>query len=283
MYYVLTALAAVMFGLQFFSNKAYQAAEGATPPKAVIFTFGTSLVTVLVMLIINKFTFEFTLFSFGVSVIYAAVCIFLTYFSINALSNVNMSMFSLFMMLGGMLLPFIFGIAVYNEKINLRKAAGLLIMCLTLFSKSNFKSGKKTFIYCILVFFLNGAAGIISKWHQSCENTVSSSSFMILKSLVSVIICIFLFAVYKIKHNRTALNRVSSVKSMSLYGLLNSLGNYFILISLKHIEASVQYPMITGGTIVVSSFISFVMHEKNSLSDIIAVVSVFISTVLIGI
>lgn len=282
MYYALIAIATVMFGMQFFFNKTYQAAEGTLPIKTFIFTFGVSVVTIIAMLIINQTGFEFTWFSLAAAIVYAVMGISLTYCSIAALSRVNMSMFSLFSMLGGMLLPFIFGIAFYGEELTVQKIIAVLVISGSLALVSNFKADKKTFAYCMLVFFLNGMAGVISKWHQSGENIVSSGGFMILKSIVTIAICIMAFIYFKIKGTSFKLQKKSSFGSMALYGTLNSVANFLILIALFHVDASVQYPMITGGTIVVSAIISLFMKEKLHFKNCIAVILALISTILIS-
>lgn len=282
MYYTLIAIATIMFGMQFFFSKAYQAAEGVKVSKAFVFALGFSVVTIITMLIINKFRIEFTWFSLLAATVYSVMGILLTYFSIAALSKVNMSMFSLFSMLGGMLLPFIFGILCYGESINFQKIIAVLIICVSLVLVSGFTSDKKSLAYCMAVFFLNGMAGVISKWHQSGTNIVSSSGFMMLKSFVALVICTGALIFLKAKGENFKLNRKSSLGCMTMYGLLNSVANFLILISLMHVDASVQYPMITGGTIVVSAIISLFLKEKLNKKNFISVILALAASILIS-
>ena len=49
---------------------------------------------------------------------------------------------------------------------------------------------------------------------------------------------------------------------MAGYGVLNKVGNFLLLISLAHIDASVQYPMVTGGVMIVSTLLSYFTPKK---------------------
>ena len=69
---------------------------------------------------------------------------------------------------------------------------------------------------------------------------------------------ILLFAVRKspIKLNAKA------VVSMAGNGILNRVANFLLLLSLAYLPASVQYPMITGGVMIVSTIIGYFTPNK---------------------
>lgn len=60
------------------------------------------------------------------------------------------------------------------------------------------------------------------------------------------------------------------------YGVLNKVGNFLLLIALAHLPASVQYPMVTGGTMIFSTILCCITPEKPSGRDIAAVTLSFI-------
>ena len=64
MYYGLVCLAVVMFGMQFFTTRGYQKEMGSSLFSALFNTFIGGLIGFPLMLIINKFTFEYTHFTF---------------------------------------------------------------------------------------------------------------------------------------------------------------------------------------------------------------------------
>ena len=56
-----------------------------------------------------------------------------------------------------------------------------------------------------------------------------------------------------------------------------------VLIALKHLQASVQYPIVTGGVMIMSLMISLLRKEKISYKNVISTAIAFLSTVLISI
>ena len=66
-----------------------------------------------------------------------------------------------------------------------------------------------------------------------------------------------------------------------LYAFISTIGTILIMISLEVLDASVQYPLITGGTMVFSALLCFVRREKLSARDIIAVIVATVSSVVV--
>ena len=63
---------------------------------------------------------------------------------------------------------------------------------------------------------------------------------------------------------------------------LNSFANLLLLIALLHLPTSVQYPIVTGGTIVFSTMIDKLRKEKLSVKEIAAAAVAFISSILMA-
>lgn len=281
MYYLLIMISTIMFGLQFFFNKRYQKKEGANIEKAILFALGTSTVTAIAMLAINRGRIEFTWFSFGLSMVSAIDGILYLYCSAKALSKVNLSLYSLFSMLGGMLLPFITGICFFGEELSVKKLICIAVIIIALMIGADLKSDRKAFRYCLFVFFLNGMTGVISKCHQSYpDRNISSSGFMLSNSLITIAICAILLLFSKRAGVRLN-DAKSAVKNIIGYGLMTGFANYFILIALLHVNASVQYPMITGGTIIVSTLISVLSKEKITYQNIASSLLALFATLLL--
>ncbi len=221
---------------------------------------------------------EFSLFSLLICTFSALSGILFTYASIKSFQTVNLSAYSVFSMLGGMLLPFVYGI-ICGESITLMKLLccgiiGISIL-LTINSDKDKKGGK---LWYLLVFVLNGMSGVFSKMHQVGADAVDSESFMILKSIVTVFVCGLILL---ITEKKFPLLRKKAVVYSSLFALFCGLGNLFTLISLTHLPASVQYPIITGGTMLFSLIISVFRKESITKKNVIATVLAFVSTILI--
>ena len=74
----------------------------------------------------------------------------------------------------------------------------------------------------------------------------------------------------------------AAVLFASGYGVFNGIGNLFLLISLVHLPASVQYPLVTGGVMLFSTLISALRKEKIEKKEYIAAVISFAASVLMA-
>ena len=278
MYYVLVIGAAVSFGLHFFFNKLYQRENGSSLRTAVIFALGTSLVCAAAMLCIQKFRVEFTPYSFFLSVLSAIILVLYTFCSIKAMEKINLSLYTMFGMLGGMILPFLVGIFGYGEELTAKKIISAVLVLFSLALGTNYKAGHKAIFYGIAVFFLNGMIGVLSTVHQAeAQFNVSSASFMFLKSVSTAALCLCMLIFLK-RPKQSHERKPSFIKisvSISGYGIMNGLGNFLVLVALDFIDASLQYTLLTGGTILVSAAISFLMKEKFTPKTIVSVVVAF--------
>lgn len=280
-YYLLVSAATVLFALQFLFNQKFEEERGNSLKSALEFTLYKSIVIVVMMLIISGFKIIITPLSAGLAVIYAAACILMTYFSMKAFAVANLSVYSVFSMLGGMLLPFLAGVGFYNEELTPFKiVCCVLIVISVLLNLRGGKQSKKAFLYYMAVFILNGSVGVISKIHQSSELPhTDSTGFMFLTSAVSVVIsAVWLL----IQHKKIPLIKGKSLGFSAGYGIFNGVGNWLLLISLVNLPASVQYPLVTGGVMVFSTVISAVRKEKLSKTDYIAAAISFVASVLMA-
>lgn len=281
MYYLLVLSAVFLFSLQFLFNQKFQQSRGESLESALEFSLYKSIVIVVIMLFIGKFSIQVTPFSVLMATLYAVSGIAMTAFSMKAFAVANLSVYSVFSMLGGMLLPFVLGIGFYNEELSLFKLlCCLLIIVSVLLNIKKGKQDKKAIIYYMAVFVLNGMAGVLSKIHQSSSLPhTDSTGFMLISSLITAIIsAVWLFVSYK---------KIPLIKGKNLlyttgYGVFNGIGNLFLLISLSNLPASVQYPLVTGGVMVFSTAISALRKEKITAKEYVAAGISFVASVLMA-
>lgn len=281
LYYILVFFATVLFALQFLFNQKFENIRGSDLKSALEFTLYKNVVIVIMMLIISGFKITITPFSIVLSVIYAVACILMTYFSLKAFAVANLSVYSVFSMLGGMLLPFLLGVGFYNEKLTSFKiVCCILIAVSVLLNLKSGKQSKKAFLYYMAVFILNGGVGVISTIHQNSDLPhTDSTGFMFLSSLAGGIISALWMLV---KYKKIPIIKGKALLYTSGYGIFNGVGNWLLLISLIHLPASVQYPLVTGGVMVFSTVISIIRKEKLTKSDYIAAAVSFIASVLMA-
>lgn len=281
LYYALVFGATILFALQFLFNQKFETVRGNDLKSALEFTLYKNTVIVIMMLIISGFKIVITPFSAALSVVYAAACILMTYFSLKAFAVANLSVYSVFSMLGGMLLPFLLGVGFYNEKLTVFKIVCCVLIAISvLLNLKGGKQSKKAFIYYMAVFVLNGSVGVISTIHQNSDLPhTDSTGFMFLSSLAGVIIGALWMM---IKYKKIPLIKGKALLYTSGYGIFNGVGNWLLLISLIHLPASVQYPLVTGGVMVFSTVISIIRKEKLTKTDYIAAAVSFIASVLMA-
>lgn len=296
-YYLMVVLATVLFSIQFVFTKCYQKEKGASFFYSTIFSAITCLVAVPFFLILNKGKAEFTWFSFLIACLFALDCILCAVFGAKTLSKANLSVYSLFLMLGGMLLPFMYGLFI-GEKLTVFKgiavACVLLAMLFTLKKEEGKKLDFSTIICFILIFVTNGVTGVLTYIHQrSTFAIVSSSAFLFLcnatQFVLSSLLVLGLYLYGKIKKpkllektktesEQERSNKKSwliAIGSAVAYTLVHSIGMLLTTITATYVDAGVQSTITTGGCIVMSAVFGLFFKEKitkrTALSLIFAV------------
>lgn len=278
--YAFLVISAFLFAMQFLFNQRFRKNNGDGINSTVTFSMYTHGISFLIMLILNKFHFEINWFSLLIGFIYAIVVLGYSYSGLKSFATANLSVFSIFAMLGGMLLPFAYGVLFCKEDFTLAK--GICILLIGIATAMSFeKCGSKgnNLKYYLAVFICNGMVGVLSKMHQSnAELAVDSRSFMATANICVFLICL---AYQLIKNKKVTLVPVKELANLSAYAFCSGIGNMLCLIALTVLPASVQFPITTGGVMVFSTLISIVRREKPSAKTIIAAAVAFISTVLI--
>lgn len=280
MHYLMLVSAAVLFSLQFLFNQKFEEENGTSVSASMKFTLYSSLAAVIILLALNGFNVEVSGFSVLMAFMYGVIGILYNVVSIKALGHVNLSAFSVFAMLGGMLLPSVYGIIFCGEGASIFKVLCYVLMIVSVVLTINTKDGVGNKLYYMGVFVLNGLVGVVSVIHQKGASCVDSISFLIIARFIATVLSFGWCLISKINIKKISL---SSIGYSLGFAAFCGIGNLFVLIALKHISASVQYPIITGGVIVISTLISVLRKEKLTHKNICATAIAFVSTVLIAI
>ena len=279
MYYGMIIGAVILFGLQFQLNSKYQGVSGNGAAVSFLFSFIYSIVGGLFIFALNGFEFEFNWFTVGIAAAAAANSILYIFCSLKAFERISLSMYSLFAMLGGMLLPFLTGLIFFDEALTVGKilCVGLIFLALTL-TVTDVKV-KDGWLYYIGVFFLNGMAGVLSKLYGEAPFEKSSSGVY----SVWIAICTALISgvILLLMNKRVKRPGGKALLCAAGYGLCNSLGNYWLVVALAFVPASVQYPMVTGGVIIISVLMAALGKQKPSLKEYIATAISFVGLLLL--
>jgi len=261
MYYGRIILSVIMFGGCFVLNDEYRKMRGGSVKVSMQFSFISSLAGLVVLLFVNGFKLECTPFTLLMAIVAALNGFGFTFCSFKALGKINLSLYSLFSMLGGMVLPFLQGILFYGETITVAKVICFVLICAALLLTVEKGEKKQGTIYYIGIFVLNGMSGVLSKIYESSSyNKTPVSDYSVWSALMTVALALVVLFFLREKNGKKI--PAPAYGWMAGYGVLNKVGNFLLLISLAHIDASVQYPMVTGGVMIVSTLLSYFTPKK---------------------
>lgn len=274
MYYGMLTLSVILFGLMFFFNDRYQAENGNGMESTFIFSFFTSAAGLVFLLFFNGLSFSLTPFTLMMAFFAAVNNILFMVFSLKALNSVNLSLFSLFTMLGGMMLPFAAGIMFFGEPLTFAVIVCVILNIAALLLTVKKGDGKKSFLIYCGVFVMNGMSGVLSKIYQNSDLPKTNEAlYSIWMTLITIVISGIALIILRRNLKKQSM---SSVISMIGYGAFNKVGNYLLLLALAVLPASVQYPFVTGGTVIVSTIIAALAKQKPTKREIAAVAVSFI-------
>lgn len=283
-YYLLLVFASLLFSVNTYFNKTYQKNEGESFEKLMLFMWVSAIFGVFVMLCLSGFKVKIDSFALLMAILNSIAHLTCTIVAMKCMSKVNLSLYSLFIMSGGMILPTLYGLVFNSENLSVTKAVCIVLLIIAMFVSVGKMSDCKGLPYCILVFFANGMYGVITSIYKT-KSTVyipdaNYNMFVLLWSFIfASIILLFIVPRYKKQHGESlfALNKPKqSYPAAFFYILSNGIGNFFLLFALnKGVEVSVQYPLITGGTIIFSTVISVLLKEKVYKRTFIAVAIAF--------
>ena len=289
--YVLLLIADALLAANFAFNKVYQRRAGTSFSAGFTFSAICGAFTALLFWIYNGFKFSITPFSVLIAVVRSLLCTAYLLIGFRIMKRQGVSLYTLFLMTGGMAVPYIFGILFLNEAFSVMRLIGLLVIIagvvLSGFGKE--KIDKLSMVLCVAVFFLNGGVSVASKIHSvNVVAAISPQEFVVLSGVVSCIVNIVLRLV--IKDNDAVAHDTAPVISKSnflitfmlipvLTAIVGGASSVLQLTGAQTIDASMLYPIITGGSIVLSTLTGWIIfREKLSRNIWIGIASAFVGT-----
>lgn len=269
MHYIIVMISVIMFGVQFLLNDRYEKLSGNHAGATFAFSFLSSSAGFLCLLAINRFRLEWTPFTALCALASALNSLLYTVCSLKALSKINLSLYSLFSMLGGMLLPFLLGLIFYGEDLTAGKVVCVVLIAAALVLSVSGKVRSKGMIYYIGIFILNGMSGVIAKLFESAPYfKTGAAGFSILSTATTALISGTILLVIR---RRQPWPKGKAAVFALCGGLFSPVANFLLLIALAVLPASTQYPMVTGGVMIVSTVFAMVIGQKPSRRELLAV------------
>ena len=298
--YIFIILAVFCFAGQFAFTKLYEGAVKQTAVTTLVMLTVTGAIGAVMYLFVCNFSVSFSYVSLFWAAFMAVIMIPYYMIGIKVLSLGSLAIYSMFMMLGGMLVPFFYGVVFLNEELSVWQIVGTVTLTVFIIlqavwqqpteEKESGKPDKKKilfFVLSILIFIINGMTGVIAKAHQISEGAIDEASFTVISCALTAIFSLILLAFSVLKNRRAeagilpSMFKLKPMLVMALIGAAAYTGNFLHLKAASAVPASVQFPLVSGGVIVISALVSFfIFREKLSKKEWISVAGAFVATVL---
>lgn len=286
--YVMLILADILLAMNIAFSKVYQTSEGTTLAAGMKYNALAGLFTTIYFFVINGFQVHITLYSCIMAFAKTVLVVSYTFFGFRLLKMGSMALYTLFLMIGGMSVPYVWGLAFLGEQFSwLRTAALVLILAgVILANLSKGETNLKVLLMCVAVFFLNGFVSVISKLHsiEIVHATVNADDFVLIGGFIQFVFCGTGYLLTRKSLVSNSKKRLHWSKILLLVAIGSILGGVSYLLQLfgaEKLPATVIYPFVTAGSIIFSTFMGiFVFKEKISKKMIISVCLCFIGTLM---
>ena len=298
-HYFVMLLAVLMFAAQFSFTKVYGELVAQKTSQTLIMMIFISIIGTVMYLIIGGFRVSFSPYLIFWAVAFAATMIPYYVLGIHVLSIGSVAIYSMFMMLGGMLLPFVYGVIFLDEPLTLGKGIGCVVLTAAIFlqamvqnsdSVNQPKKGNKKGVFillCIAIFILNGLTAIIAKAYLVADPQPDEVGFTVVSCFLTALFSLLMLIPTACKKPRALFFEIKSACKPSLLlcmtaiGIATYTGNFLQLKAAAKLPASVQFPMVSGGVIVFSAIASAkIFKEKISTKELFCIIAACASTVL---
>lgn len=265
----------IIFGLSFqhISCKAYnEKSNGA------IFTFLAlvPLFAIAFFIIPLKGNFEFNptalLFSTGFAVMYAMGVLG----SLLAIMTGPLSLSSLIAAYS-LIIPAGYGLIFLKEPVSVFLIVGILLLLVSLFLINMEKKGEEKKItlkwafYALLTFIGNGGCSTVQKMQPLYCDGKYKNEFMVMAYAIAVVLLLIPVIVKERKDFFKNLKRACPYALV--YGVSNGMVNFLVILLSTMMAASVMFPLISAGGIVLTVLVSiFIYKEKLSREQIMGVI-----------
>lgn len=281
--YLLVLAATALLAFEFAFSKKYQSMEGTGIAAGLRFNMLTGLFTAVIFFGISGFRVSISGFSLVVALGTALCGTAYNVLSFRILKAGGMALYSMFLMLGGMLLPYVYGVLFLDEALTPLRILGVAVIgaAVVLSCRAKYRISGWVYLLCIVVFVLNGGVSILSKVHQIDTRAVSTANFVMYGGIFR---CLFssvsLLCVGK-KAEKPASKPLNILAIAAGAAAISGISYLLQLTGAKSLPATVLYPMVTGGSIIFSALSGKIFFkEKLSVYQLVSIGLCFAGTLL---
>lgn len=292
MYYLLALLADVGITACFSINKVYRSRVPYAVSSVAFKVAIGSGVSFLLFFTLNRFRLEVNGFTLSMALCICVTAILSEAVTFTAYGKGPISLYTAFQMQGGMLLPFLYGVLCGNQLTWLHvvgiamMTAALMLTVLPARGQAD-RPTKSFVILCCLIFMINGAVSILSYIYSNSADGTGAKNFIMFKALMlgsaAAILCgLGPKGSGDGKPDRRVLGKLGAM--IACVSIVDSASYFAQLISAAHLPAVVMYPMVTGGTVVLTAGVGrFLFHERHTRRARLGLLLSFAATLMFAV
>jgi len=278
--YLMLIFSTIVMSADFCLDKQYQRMAGTSMRVGLNYNIIWGLIEAAIFFAINGFKLAITPFSLIMASIFAICVMAYKIIGLKILKKGGISLYTMFLMTGGMMVPYVYGLIILNESFSLIQFIGLIVVLIAVIMAyySAVTFSKKLLSLCVLVFFVNGITSVVTKVHQ-IETVMPVVSSMELLILTSILRSIFAAIAYPFAIKSDGEKTHISSKSMlviALSAIICCISNMINFTYAKTVPATVLYPIITGGTILFSLIANRVIFKESITKKMLMAVALCI-------
>ena len=297
MEYIYLFAASICFSVQFIFNKLFESRSDGSYNAGMWSSLATAVCMLVYLLPAGGFRLAVSASAITCSLLYTASSLLCSGVTVLALHRGKIAVVTTYMLLGGLVLPFLWGIFAYGEALTATKGIGVVILMLSMASsllldmhagkqtdKSEASGGILFHFYCFVLFMTNGIVSIATTQSQKAADAVSSDAFLLLCEVeiaVAAALILLVIGLWKMKKGdqrgiasafcgivrdggtMTAKLFFILLGSCALYAVCNGLGNIFSLNCAKTMDASIQFPVISAVVIVLGAVFGWLFYREK--------------------
>lgn len=299
--YLFMLIAVILMAGSFVTQKAFQNRIGNTADANFKFNAFCGIFRVLIFVLIagiqQDFKFNFSWFSVILATITALVGFAYLLLSFPMLKSGQMATYTLFLMTGGSMIPYVWGLFKLGEEFSILRTFGLVLIIGGVFF-ANFQRtsiNKKYILMGVGVFIFNGIMSTVAKIHQVEKGyeTVSSSEFIVFQSIAFFVFGTASWIIWALM-NRDGVARLAKRSTAEkrettfwmlfwcfMTAIVGGVSYIFQLTSAENLPATVVYPFLTGGSIIFTALAGLLFfREKISKKVLVGIVLCFVGTLM---
>ena len=289
--YLLLILADVLLAVSFGMTKYFQRRVGNGIRGIIVKSFLGALAGAVFFFFINGMKLEFEWFSLIMAASYTLCCCFYSLIGYKIMSYDRYGLYMLFLMLGGMTLPYVYGLIFYHERPSVIGYIALAMIITAMILSAEFKGSKDSpkedtrktpwylYLLCVAVFLLNGIVSCAAKIHQvggftaETLETFDHISPNALTMYAQIITFLFFLILYPMKKDPDEPKyyvihrpfRDGFINFLIIIGstIIGAVCGMIQLSCASRIPATLIYPVVSGGSIVFNTLVSACFFKEK--------------------